>query len=75
MHRPFAFWHPDFYREQNAQSQRYNRILLKSLPARPSQTHGQRVTAVKFTDDNNESKNGQLITRAHTHLPALPAVA
>ena len=40
---------------QNAQSQRHNRILSKSLPAHPTQTHGQRDIAVKLTiiDKNN----------------------
>lgn len=32
---------------QNAQSQRYNQILPKSLPARPAPTHGQKDIAAK----------------------------
>ena len=36
---------------QNAQSQRYNQILPKSLPARPTQTHGGQDSAANLTDN------------------------
>ena len=36
---------------QNAHSQRYNQILPKSLPARPTQTHGGQDSAANLTDN------------------------
>jgi len=39
---------------QNAQSQRYNQILPKSLPARPTPTHGGQDSAAKMKDKLTE---------------------
>jgi len=47
---------------QNAQSQRYDQILPKSLPARPTPTHGQKDNAAKIKDRISNDKNGQLVT-------------
>jgi hypothetical protein len=47
---------------QNTQSQRYNQILPKSLPALPTPTHGQKDNAAKIKDGISEDKNGQLVT-------------
>ena len=47
---------------QNTQSQRYNQILPKSLPARPTPTHRQNDNAAKRKDRISKDKNGQLVT-------------
>ena len=47
---------------QNAQSQRYDQILPKSLPARSTPTHGQKDNAAKIKDRISNDKNGQLVT-------------
>jgi len=48
---------------QNAQSQRYNQILPKSLSALPTTTHGQKDNAAKIkermTKDKNDSGTNQ----------------
>jgi len=49
---------------QNAQSQRYDQILPKSLPALPALTLGQTDNAAKIKDRIKEDKNGQLVTKA-----------
>jgi hypothetical protein len=49
---------------QNAQSQRYDQILPKSLPALPTPTLGQKDNAAKIKDRITEDKNGQLVTKA-----------
>ena len=49
---------------QNAQSQRYDQILPKNLPALPALTLGQTDNAAKIKDRNTEDKNGQLVTKA-----------
>jgi len=49
---------------QNAQSQRYNQLLPKSLPALPTPTHGQKDNAAKIKDRKLKDKNGQLVARA-----------
>lgn len=51
---------------QNAQSQRYDQILPKSLPALPTPTLGQKDNAAKIKVRITEDKNGQLVT-APTH--------
>jgi len=43
---------------QNAQSQRFNQILPKSLPARPTPTHGQMDNAANLKDKIIENKKG-----------------
>jgi hypothetical protein len=48
---------------QNAQSQRYDQILPKSLPALPTPTLGQKDNAAKIKDRITEYNNGQLVTR------------
>ncbi len=45
---------------QNPQSQRYNQISPKSLPARPTPTHGLKENAAKIKDNITNDKNGQL---------------
>jgi len=47
---------------QNTQSQRYNQILPKSLPALPTPTHGQKDNVAKMKDRLTNDKNGQLVT-------------
>ena len=47
---------------QNAQSQRYNQILPKSLPALPTPTHGRQDIAANLTEKLIENKKGQLVT-------------
>ena len=49
---------------QNAQSQRYDQILPKSLPALPTPTLGQTDNAAKIKDRITRDKNGQLVTKA-----------
>jgi len=49
---------------QNAQSQRYDQILPKSLPALPNPTLGQNDSAAKINDEISKDKNGQLVTKA-----------
>ncbi len=49
---------------QNAQCQRYDQILPKSIPALPTPSLGQKDTAAKIKDKNTEDKNGQLVTKA-----------
>jgi hypothetical protein len=49
---------------QNAQNQRYEQILPKSLPALPTLTLGQKDNAAKIKDRITEDKNGQLVTKA-----------
>ena len=49
---------------QNAQSQRCDQILPKSLPALPTPTHGQKDNAAKIKDGISKDKNGQLVTKA-----------
>jgi hypothetical protein len=46
---------------QNAQSQRPNQILPKSLPALPTPAHGQKDNAAKMKDRISGDKNGQLV--------------
>jgi len=41
---------------QNAQNQRYNQILPKSLPARPTPTHGGKDSAANLTEKLIENK-------------------
>jgi len=41
---------------QNAQSQRYNQILPKSLPARPTPTHGGLNSAANLIDYKTTDK-------------------
>jgi hypothetical protein len=53
---------------QNTQSQRYNQILPKSLPALPTPSHGQKDNAAKIKDRISEDKNGQLVTTCIKHL-------
>ena len=53
---------------QNAQSQRYNQILPKSLPAHPTQLHKQKDNAAKIKDRLTDDKNGQLVTACIVHL-------
>ena len=53
---------------QNAQSQRYDQILPKSLPALPTPTLGQTDNAAKIKDRITEDKNGQLVTTCIKHL-------
>ncbi len=48
---------------QNAQSQRVNQILPKSLTALPTQTHGLKDNAAKINDRFTNDKNGQLPTK------------
>ena len=48
---------------QNAQSQRYNQILPKSLPAHPTPMHGRQDIAANLTEKLIENKKGQLPTR------------
>ena len=52
---------------QNAQSQRYDQILPKNLPALPALTLGQTDNAAKIKDRNTEDKNGQLVTKCICH--------
>jgi len=47
---------------QNAQSQRYDQILPKSLPTLPTPTQGQKDNAAKIEDRMTKDKNGQLVT-------------
>ena len=49
---------------QNTQSQRYAQILPKSLPARPTPTHGGQDSAVKMEDKLNEKINNETPTSA-----------
>jgi hypothetical protein len=53
---------------QNAQSQRDNQILPKSLTALPAQTHGLKDNAAKINDRFANDKNGQLPTSYIKHL-------
>ncbi|MDO9579611.1 MAG: hypothetical protein Q7J06_03455 [Bacteroidales bacterium] len=46
---------------QNPQSQRYNQILPKSLPALPTPTHGLKDNEAKIKDNITNDKNGQLV--------------
>lgn len=52
---------------QNAQSQRYNQILPKSLPALPTPTLGGQDSAANLTEKLIENKKGQLVTRGIKH--------
>jgi hypothetical protein len=49
---------------QNAQNQRCDQFLPKSLPALPTPTLGQKDNAAKIKDRITEDKNGQLVTKA-----------
>jgi len=53
---------------QNAQSQRHNQILPKSLTALPTPTHRQKDNAAKSKDRLTNDKNGQLVTTCIKHL-------
>lgn len=57
-----------FYREQNAQSQRCNQILPKSIPALSTPTHGGQDNAANLTKKLIENKKGQLVTSGHKTL-------
>ena len=52
---------------QNAQSQRVDQILPKSLPARPTPTHGQMDNTANFKDKMIENNKGQLVTMCINH--------
>lgn len=47
---------------KNTQSQRYNQILPKNLPALPTPTHGLKDIAAKINDKFTKDKNDQLAT-------------
>lgn len=47
---------------QNAQRQPYIQILPKSLPAHPTQTHGQKDIVANLTDNITKDKNSQPLT-------------
>ncbi len=53
---------------QNAQSQRCDQILPKSLPALPTLTLRQKDNAAKIKHRITEDKNGQLVTTCIKHL-------
>ena len=52
---------------QNTQSQRYNQILPKSLPARPTPTHGGQDSAAKMNDKMTEKINNETPTKCICH--------
>jgi hypothetical protein len=52
---------------QNAQSQRYNQILPKSLPARPTPTHGGQDSAAKINDKLTGKINNETPTKCKCH--------
>lgn len=52
---------------QNAQSQRYDQILPKSLPARHTPTHGGQDSAANLTDKLTKDKNSQPLTSGIKH--------
>jgi hypothetical protein len=49
---------------QNTQSQRYSQILPKSLPARPTPTHGGQDSAAKMNDKMTGKINNETLTKA-----------
>jgi ribosomal protein S1 len=53
---------------QNAQSQRYNQILPKSLPAHPTQSHEQKDNAAKRKDKLTGKINNETPTSCIVHL-------
>jgi len=52
---------------QNAQNQRYNQILPKSLPARPSPTHRGQDSAAKMNDKLTGKINNETPTKCICH--------
>ncbi len=52
---------------QNAQSQRYDQILPKSLPALPTPTHGGQDSAAKIGDKLTGKINNETLTRGIKH--------
>lgn len=55
---------------QNAQSQRDNQILLKSLPARPTPAYGQIDNAANLKAKKIENNKGQLVKQTVYGKPA-----
>ena len=49
---------------QNAQNQRCNQILPKSLSALPTPTLGQKDNAAKMTENNTRKINNETLTKA-----------
>lgn len=52
---------------QNAQSQRYNQILPKSLPAHPTPTHGEKDSAAKMNYKMTGKINNETPTKCICH--------